>query len=74
MNMQTGEIRRWDSLTEEQQQSGEWIKLPPHDLDGHHMTRRRSLFDSLLQQDARPAPSPAPDRRGSFDALGRPTW
>lgn len=28
MNVYTGEIREWDKLTPEQQQSGEWIRLP----------------------------------------------
>lgn len=28
MNVFTGEIKNWDDLTPEQQQSGDWIKLP----------------------------------------------
>lgn len=28
MNAYTGEIKKWDDLTPQQQQSGEWIRLP----------------------------------------------
>lgn len=28
MNVFTGEIKNWDDLTPEQQQSGEWVRLP----------------------------------------------
>lgn len=28
MNVYTGEVRSWGSLTPEQQSSGEWIRLP----------------------------------------------
>jgi hypothetical protein len=77
MNVQTGEIKAWDSLTPEQQQSGEWVKLPPYDSDGHCHARRRTVLDTLFQTSAEPAlPNrlfeDAP-RSGSFDALGRPT-
>jgi hypothetical protein len=28
MNIQTGEIRPWDQLTEDEKKSGDWLKLP----------------------------------------------
>jgi len=86
MNMETGEIRAWDALSAEEQRSGKWVKLPPHDSDGHCMARRKSLVGDLLppavpaRENARYAPlslipgAPGSDRRGSFDALGRPKF
>jgi hypothetical protein len=79
MNVQTGEIKAWDSLTEEQRKSGEWVRLPPHDSDGHCNARRRTMLDTLFPPTAAPAlPNrlieDADRRRGSFDALGRPKF
>lgn len=27
-NMETGEVRRWDSLTDKEKKSGKWIQIP----------------------------------------------
>lgn len=43
-----GEIVAWDSLSEADQQSGKWIKLPATDENGQPvMARRRSLIEEL---------------------------
>jgi hypothetical protein len=82
MNVHTSEIVPWDSLTDEQKASGDWIKLPAHDLDGHCDARRRTMLDDLLPAQparvkdfasrSRIAGAPGHERRGTFDALGRP--
>lgn len=75
MNMQNGKIVPWDSLTDEQRESGEWVKLPPRDSDGHCDARQRSALEMLIRTPAQPTAESlnrlAPPR-GSFDALGRP--
>jgi hypothetical protein len=76
MNVQTGEIRPWDSLTETQQKSGEWIKLPTHDENGVAMARRdegymvKRLFADLPERDRGVLRFLSPARR--FDANGKP--
>jgi hypothetical protein len=85
MNVETGEIRAWDSLSDAEKASGKWIKLPPHDMDGHCMARRKAPFEdiapALTAREneryaalSRIAGAPGSERRGSFDALGRPKW
>lgn len=85
MNMETGEIRAWDSLTADEQESGKWIKLPPHDSDGHCYARRKNPVEEIMpaltaRENERYAPlsrilgAPSSDRRGNFDVLGRPKW
>jgi hypothetical protein len=78
MNIQTGQITPWDSLTGEQQKSGEWVKLPPHDSDGHCNARRKTLLDGLFPttgvERALSDRISAPQQRGTFDALGRPKF
>jgi hypothetical protein len=79
MNIQTGQITPWDSLTDEQKASGEWIKLPPHDNDGHCNAKRRSLLDGLfpttnVEQALPDRLFEATHKRGTFDALGRPRF
>lgn len=34
MNVETGEIKPWDEITEAERASGQWVKLPPRDSDG----------------------------------------
>lgn len=51
MNMETGEIRPWDSLSDAEQRSGQWLKLPVHDENGERVyAKRRTPFDD--QQEA----------------------
>jgi hypothetical protein len=46
-----GEIVAWDSLTDAEQKSGSWIKLPTHDENGQPvMARRQSLMERLHAQ------------------------
>jgi hypothetical protein len=43
-----GEIVAWDSLTDAEQKSGSWLKLPTHDEDGKPvMARRLSPIEQL---------------------------
>lgn len=77
-NIHTGEIRSWDSLTEEQQKSGEWIKVPDGTEGGR--ARPASLIDRAF-----PKPSAEEQERAlqravglsqnqmrGFDAVGKP--
>ena len=51
-----GKIVRWDSLTDEQRQSGEWILLPTHNEDGEPaMAKRKNPLDDLFQKSDRNA-------------------
>jgi hypothetical protein len=44
-----GEIVQWDSLSEADQKSGQWIKLPTHDENGQPvMARRISLIEEIF--------------------------
>jgi hypothetical protein len=47
-NIHSGELRRWDSLTKEQQESGEWIKVPDGTEGGH--ARPRTFIDDIPQR------------------------
>ena len=75
MNIETGEIKPWDSLTDEQQKSGEWIKLPTHDENGVALAQRdpghaiRQLFGKPSDADIRDLTRARATR---FDALGKP--
>lgn len=75
-NIHTGELRPWDDLTPEQQQSGEWIKVPDGTEGGR--ARPASLLDHMFPKpDAAEAQLKrqfdALTQRGSgFDAVGRP--
>ena len=77
MNVQTGEIRPWDSLTEEQQKSGEWIKLPTHDENGVAMAKHQpgaGILDQLFGPKGAAA-NRLPDalrQPRRFDATGKP--
>lgn len=71
MNVETGEIRRWDALTAEEQNSGEWIKLPRYDENGVLLGYRvKRLFADLPARDAGVLKFLSPARR--FDANGKP--
>ena len=41
MNVDTGEIRSWASLTEKERTSGRWIALPETDENGQPIRARR---------------------------------
>lgn len=75
MNVDTGEIRRWDSLTPEEQQSGEWIKLPPHDENGIALARpkpgRGQHTPSALEQFFKDLDVKREDMKRRFDAVGK---
>ena len=44
-----GKIVPWDSLTDEQRQSGDWILLPTHNEDGDPaMAKRKNPFDEVF--------------------------
>jgi hypothetical protein len=77
-NIHTGEVRPWDSLTKEQQESGEWIKVPDGTEGG--MARPVTLLDRMF-----PKPTAADEERAlrrafnarhdqlrGFDATGKP--
>lgn len=73
-NIETGEVRRWDSLTKEQQESGKWIRIPDGTEGGS--ARARSLLDDLfpssLKPDAREEILKALTKEArSFDATGK---
>lgn len=82
-NIHTGELRPWDDLTPEQQQSGEWIKVPDGTEGGR--ARSASLLDRVFAK-RNPAAEKAAElaqlRRQNdslheqlrgFDAVGKPT-
>ena len=75
-NIYTGAVRPWDSLTTEQQESGEWIKVPDGTEGGS--ARPRSLLDDVfaITQDIAPTArsvfSCAPKPARQFDATGKP--
>lgn len=77
-NIHTGELRPWDDLTPEQQQSGEWIKVPDGTEGGR--ARSASLLDRVFAK-RDPAAEEAQLRRQydslseqlrGFDAVGKP--
>jgi hypothetical protein len=78
MNIETGALQPWDSLTPEQQKSGEWIKVPDGTEGG--MARPASLLDrafpKLDDEQAQAGLKRAFDflaaQRGHFDATGKP--
>lgn len=77
-NMQTGEIKNWDDLTPEQQQSGEWFKLP---IDAGEVVRaqhdpaaraRGIMAEAFKPRDAVESINRLFAPRGTFDATGKP--
>ncbi len=63
MNVTTGEIRPWDSLSEQEKSSGEWIKLPPHNDDGRPaLCRRKTMLDELSELSPRKTDDRVADR------------
>lgn len=75
---QFGEIKPWDSLTDEEKASGDWIELP--DVSGsppRQMARKKSriekLFGAAKSGKIEDIEDFMRDRvRGQFDALGKP--
>lgn len=76
---QFGDIVRWDSLTEEQKASGDWIELPdvigePHRARKDDVGSLRRLLESkgdlvhALEMKHREILM----KRGQFDAVGKP--
>lgn len=65
---QFGEVVRWDSLTEQQKSSGDWIELPVVDAEPRMARRDRT---APLRRLFEPAKLRAA-RLGSFDAVGKP--
>lgn len=45
-----GEIVAWDSLTEQEQKSGDWLKLPTHDENGEPMQARRKTGADRMRE------------------------
>lgn len=63
MNIDTGEIRAWASLSEEERKSGRWIQLPGTDEDGQPIRCRKDAeheASEILRELAGDAP------RGEF--------
>jgi len=50
---QFGTVKPWDSLTEAEKASGDWIELPAVDASPKQ-ARRRSVFDSLPVKEYKP--------------------
>lgn len=73
---QFGDVVPWDSLTDEQKQSGDWIELPTV-ANEPPRARRRSVADRIfppVASDQQTADLNAAFGRfkGEFDALGKP--
>lgn len=74
MNIDTGEIRPWAALSDEERKSGRWMPLPDKDENGQPISaRRRSLLDDMdLPQAQYPAErSDSKGRTYRLNALGQ---
>lgn len=69
---QFGDIVPWDSLTEDQKASGDWIELP--DVVGEPRRARKDEVGALqrLLESRGDLVRALEMKRGSFDAVGKP--